>query len=115
IDTLRINDGGWIYWANNTLNAGPVLMDPLGPNDPGANPGAAINWVVFENNQWLQVSGQWSNNNRIEIDAGVQHVMIRNNYIQATDATGIYVNTSATLTWQPGQLPSVPVPLPAVT
>ncbi len=41
--------------------------------------------------------------------------MIRNNYIQATDATGIYVDTSQTLTWQPSQLPNVPIALPPVT
>ncbi len=55
------------------------------------------------------------NNNRIEIDAGVQHVVIRNNYVEATDTTGISVNTRTTLTWLSNELPASPIPLPPVT
>ncbi len=115
LDTLRVNDGAWIYWANNTLHDGQIIAGPLGPDSAGSNPGSGISWLVIENNREFQVAGQWMNNNRIEIDAGVQHVVIRNNYIEATDATGISVNTRTSLTWLSSELPASPIPLPPVT
>ena len=114
IDTLRVNDGSWIYWANNTLHDGPMLVGPLGPDSSGSNPGSAVNWIVIENNRSVQVAGQYLNNPRIELDAGVQHAMIRNNYVESTDATGISVQTKATLTWKSSQLGPSPIPLPPV-
>jgi hypothetical protein len=115
LDTLRVNDGAWIYWANNTLHDGQIIAGPLGPDSAGSNPGSGVNWLVIENNRELQVAGQWMNNNRLEIDAGVQHVVIRNNYIEATDTTGININTRSSLTWLSSQLPASPIPLPPVT
>ena len=115
IDTLRVNDGEWIYWANNTLHSGQIIAGPLGPDSAGSQPGSGVSWLVIENNRELQVPGQYLPNNRIEIDAGVQHVMIRNNYVEATDTTGIEVQTKATLTWTSSELPASPIPLPAVT
>ena len=95
IDTLRVNDGEWIYWANNTLHSGQIIAGPLGPDSAGSQPGSGVSWLVIENNRELQVPGQYLPNNRIEIDAGVQHVMIRNNYVEATDTTGIEIQTQA--------------------
>jgi hypothetical protein len=57
---------------------------------------------VIENNRWLQIPGFWSNHNRIDVDAGVQHVMIRNNFIESTDSTGIAIDTFHRLTWPDG-------------
>ena len=115
IDTLRVNDGSWIYWANNTLHDGPMLVGPLGPDSSGSSPGSAVSWIVIENNRSIQVAGQYMSNPRLEIDAGVQHVMIRNNYIESTDATGISVTTKTTLTWKSSQLGPSPIPLPPIT
>jgi hypothetical protein len=115
IDTLRVNDGQWMYWANNSLRDGQLLVGPLGPDSSGSNPGSGVSWVVIENNRATQVAGQYMNNPRIEIDAGVQHVMIRNNYVESTDTTGIMLDTKDTLTWKSSQLPPSPIPLPPVT
>ena len=115
IDTLRVNDGSWIYWANNTLHDGQIIVGPLGPDSAGSVPGAGVNWVVIENNQELQVAGQYLSNARIEIDAGVHDVMVRNNYVEATDTSGIMVDTKDVLTWKSSQLPASPIPLPPVT
>jgi PKD repeat protein len=117
IDTLRINDGAWIYWANNTLHDGQIIAGPLGPDSAGSLPGAGVSWLVIENNRELQVSGaaNYLSNPRIEIDAGVQHVMIRNNYVESSDTTGISIDTKDVLTWKSSQLPASVIPLPPVT
>ena len=115
LHTLRINDGAWMYWANNTLHGGPISVGPLGPDSAGALPGSGISWVCIENNRWYQVPGNWSNHNRIDVDAGVQHIVIRNNYVEATDANGIAIDTKDVITWPSSTLPGSPIPLPPVT
>jgi hypothetical protein len=112
IDTLRVNDGSWMYWANNTLHDGQILVGPLGPDSSGSNPGSGVSWVVIENNREVQVAGQYLSNARLEIDAGVQHIMVRNNYIESSDTTGISVDTKDVLTWK---ITGTPIPVPPVT
>jgi hypothetical protein len=112
IATLRVNDGSWMYWANNTLHDGQVYVGPLGPESAGSQPGSGVSWVVVENNRETQVPGQWMNNQRVQILAGVQHIVVRNNYFEASDVTGVQVDTKDTLTWP---APSSPIPLPPIT
>jgi hypothetical protein len=115
LHTLRVNDGAWMYWANNTLHGGPISVGPLGPDSAGALPGSGISWVCIENNRWYQAAGNWSNHNRIDIDAGVQHIVIRNNYVESTDATAIAIDTRDVIKFPASSLPGSPIPLPPVT
>src|SRR5581483_1735257 len=91
---------------------GQVIVGPLGPDSAGSNPGSGVSWVVIENNREVQVPNQYLSNARLEIDAGVQHIIVRNNYIESSDTTGISVDTKDVLTWK---ITGTPIPLPPVT
>jgi hypothetical protein len=93
--TLRVNNGADIYWSGNILRAGQVLIGPLGPASAGATADESVNTVVVENNRWKEVKGHWSIHDRIDINPGTSSVMIRNNYIDATNANAISATTSA--------------------
>jgi hypothetical protein len=100
--TLRVNDGSDIYWANNVLHGGQMLIGPLGPENPGAQESASVNTIVVEGNKWEDVPGHWSNHDRVEINPGVANIMIRNNIIDGTNATAISATTSQTQTFSTG-------------
>ncbi len=91
--TLRVNDGAAIYWANNVLHGGQMYVGPLGPKSAGSTPDEKVNTVVIENNRWEEVPKHWSSNDRVNIDAGSANIMVRNNIIDATNASGINVST----------------------
>ena len=100
--TLRVNDGANIYWSGNILRAGQMLVGPLGPASAGATAKDFVNTVVVENNRWKEVKGHWSIHDRIDINPGTANVMVRNNYIDATDANAISATTSATHIFKTG-------------
>ena len=105
--TLRVNDGSDIYWADNVLHGGQIYVGPLGPASAGSTADEAVNTVVIENNRWEEVPKNWSGNDRVEIDAGSANVMIRNNVIDATNATAINVSTFMPETFSTGTVDRV--------
>jgi hypothetical protein len=91
--TLRVNDGTDIYWSHNVLHGGQVYVGPLGPASAGSTADEMVNDVVIESNRWEEVADHPATNDHFEIQPGTENVMIRNNYIQSTNATAINVNT----------------------
>jgi len=94
VDTLRVNDGSYIYWANNRLQGGRAMIG--GFNADGYTGQRTINYVVVENNRhiqdpvdvqngpqarWIVDQFQGSDPNPGPIDVG--HIMFRNNYIES--------------------------------
>jgi PKD repeat protein len=91
--TLRVNDGTDIYWSSNVLHGGQIYVGPLGPASAGSTANQSVSNVVIENNRWKEVPGHWSANDRVEIQPGTSGVMIRNNFIDATNSAAINVST----------------------
>lgn len=102
--TLRVNDGSDIYWVDNVLHGGQMLIGPLGPENPGATADASVNTIVVEGNKWEDVKGHWSNHDRVDINAGVDNIMVRNNIIDGTNATAISADTSETQKFKTGTI-----------
>jgi pectate lyase len=51
--------------------------------------------VVIESNRWEEVKKHWSSHDRIHLNAGTTNIMIRNNFLQATNASAITAGTIA--------------------
>src|SRR5205814_6482535 len=94
LHTLRVNEGSYIYWANNTLHGGPMSVGPLSAGISVAQATRNVDTVVIENNRWMPLPGDDSSTlDRIHISAGTSGVMIRNNVFSADNALAIAIDT----------------------
>jgi protocatechuate 3,4-dioxygenase beta subunit len=81
-NNLRQQLGDYIYWANNTMHSGSSTMGS--GNTEG---GAPVDYLIMENNVAYQLPPDKTvlkdnGDERLKIEGGVHHVMIRNNVFQ---------------------------------
>jgi hypothetical protein len=72
-NVVSIEGGNYCYLYNNTFADGPVMAGPLGT--PAADPNMAVDYVVYDSNV--------VNNSTILLEPGVDHVMAKNNVVNA--------------------------------
>ncbi len=92
-NTLSIQWGSYAYIYGNTLTSGPLSVGPLGVS--GANTTATFNYLVIDSNVVV--------NTTILMQPGVDHVMAKNNVIEADGDAGFTINgqeVSAGIDWQ---------------
>jgi len=78
--TITIHKGTYAYISGNTLNSGIASVGPLGRGAGLDDKAARFNWIVIENN---------TINSQFVFLMGSQHIMFRNNVVNANNTWGL--------------------------
>lgn len=104
INSLRANSGDWIYWSNNTVRGGTLVICALaddvdrdGGGDDIATTMPPPSNIVIDSN-WVYSIPTAQNggpHEKVSVKQGVTHVLMRNNIIEQSTGHAIYMSLGA--------------------